>query len=186
MASRTLVLAMLAAIGPAGVLLAQDRSLPPVPQSLSLQEAVDLANQYSPVYRRSENGRPPAAWGVRNALASMFLPEFSVDGYVGYSGPGSQNFLTASFVQPSGTIFSQYSLGLSWSFSGNMLSQLGLKRAQLAAAGDLKGAADQRVAGAEVVHQHPGAGAGRGGNRFERDAGDAEREEAHRRQPVEH
>ena len=134
MASRTLVLAMLAAIGPAGVLLAQDRSLPPVPQSLSLQEAVDLANQYSPVYRRSENGRPPAAWGVRNALASMFLPEFSVDGYVGYSGPGSQNFLTASFVQPSGTIFSQYSLGLSWSFSGNMLSQLGLKRAQLAAA----------------------------------------------------
>ena len=134
MSYRSLVLAVLAIIGPAGVALAQDRPLPSVPQSLTLQQAIDLANQYSPVYRRSENGRPPAAWGVRNALASMFLPEFSVDGYVGYSGPGSQNFLTASFVQPSGTIFSQYSLGLSWSFSGNMLSQLGLKRAQLAAA----------------------------------------------------
>jgi outer membrane protein TolC len=153
MVSRTLVLAALAAIGPASLLLAQDRPFPAVPQSLSLQEAIDLANQYSPVYRQTENNRPPAAWGVRNALASMFLPNLSVRGVVAYSGPGSQNLLTTSFVQPSGTIFSQYSLGLNWSFSGQMLSQLGFKRAQLAAAdADITG--ERMALRAAVVGQY--------------------------------
>lgn len=133
MLCRSLALTVLAAFAPAAVSLAQDHPLASVPQSLSLQEALDLANENSPIYRQTQNNRGPVAWGVRNAAASMFLPRFTVGGVVAYSGPGSQNLLTTSFVQPSGTIFSQYSLELDWSFSGQMLSQLGLARAQLAA-----------------------------------------------------
>ena len=133
MMSRSLVLAAMTAVGATTGLLAQDRPLPSVPQSLGLQEAIELANQNSPLYRQTANNRGPAAWGVRNALASTFLPSFTVSGGVGYSGTGSQNFLTQSFVQASGTIGSSYSLRLGWQLSGQTLSQPGLARAQLAA-----------------------------------------------------
>jgi len=151
--SRSLMLAAMAALGATTVLIAQDRPLPSVPQSLSLQEAIDLANQFSPVYRQWHNNRGPAAWGVRSALASTFLPSFTVSGGVGYSGPGEQLFLTASFEQPSGTIGSSYSLTLNWQLSGQTLSQPGLARAQLAAT-------DAEISGARmnlrsaVAHQY--------------------------------
>jgi outer membrane protein TolC len=133
MIPRSLVLAALAAVGATTTLTAQDRPLPSVPQSLGLQEAIDLANQNNPLYRQTQNNRGPAAWGVRSALASTFLPDFTASGGVGYSGSGSQNFLTQSFVQPSGTLGSSYSLTLGFQLSGQTLSQPGLARAQLAA-----------------------------------------------------
>lgn len=133
MMSRSLMLAALAAIGVTTASIAQDRPLPSVPQSLGLQEAIDLANRYNPTYRQTQNNRGPAGWGVRSALASTFLPDFTASGGVGYSGSGSQNFLTQSFVQPSGTIGSSYSLTLSYQLSGQTLSQPGLARAQMAA-----------------------------------------------------
>lgn len=131
---RTLLLAVLAAFAVQSRALAQDRPLPSVPQSLGLQEAVDLAERYSPLYRQAQNDHGPAAWEVRSALASTFLPSFTAGGGVGYSGAGSQNFLTQSFVQPSGTLGSSYYLNLNWQLSGQTLSQPGLARAQLAAA----------------------------------------------------
>lgn len=112
---------------------AQDRPLPSVPQSLGLQEAIDLATRYSPFYRQTQNNRGPASWGVRNALASTFLPSFTASGSASYRGPGSQAFLTQQFVQPSATVGSGYSLQLSWELSGRSLSQPGLARAQLTA-----------------------------------------------------
>lgn len=130
---RTLLLAALAALAVPTRVMAQDRPLPSVPQSLGLQEAIDLAERYSPLYRQARNDHGPAAWGVRNALASTFLPSFTASGGVQYSGSGSQNFLTQSFVQPSGTLGSSYSLSLNWQLSGQTLSQTGLARAQLAA-----------------------------------------------------
>jgi outer membrane protein len=130
---RMLWLTALATFAVASRAPAQDRPLPSVPQSLGLQEAVDLAEQYSPLYRQTRNDHGPAAWGVRNALASTFLPTFTASGGVQYSGAGSQNFLSQSFVQPSGTLGSSYSLSLSWQLSGQTLSQPGLARAQLAA-----------------------------------------------------
>ncbi|HLB36066.1 MAG TPA: TolC family protein [Gemmatimonadales bacterium] len=133
MMSRSLVLAAMTAVGATTALLAQDRPLPSVPQSLGLQEAVELANQNNPLYRQTQNDRGPAAWGVRSALASTFLPNFTVSGGVQYSGPGSQTFLAASFQQLSGTLASSYSLSLNWQLSGQTLSQPGLARAQLAA-----------------------------------------------------
>lgn len=108
--------------------------LPAVPQTLGLQEAIDLGLEYSPVYRQRANDRGPAAWGVRNALAATFLPSFMASGSVSYSGPGSQRFLAAEFVQPSATLGSSYFLGLNWELSGRSLSQPGQARANLAAA----------------------------------------------------
>ncbi len=133
MISRTLIFTTLAALATVSRGTAQDRPLPSVPQSLGLQEAIDLANQYNPLYRQTANNRGPAAWGVRNAFASTFMPSFTASGGASYRGPGSQAFLTQNFVQPSATVGSDYSLSLSWQLSGRTLSQPGLARAQLAA-----------------------------------------------------
>lgn len=112
---------------------AQVAPLPSVPQSLSLADAIELARQYSPVYRQALNDRGPAAWGVRSAFAATFLPSLNASGGLAYTGSGSQTFLAQEFVQPSSTIGSNYSLALSWQLSGETLSQPGLARAQLAA-----------------------------------------------------
>ena len=120
----------------------QDRPLPAVPQSLRLEEAVSLASQYSPIFRQTANDRGPAAWGVRNAYGS-FLPSFNASGSMDYRGSGSQTFLAQEFVQPSSTIGSSYSLGMSWQLSGRTLSQPGLSKAQL-------NAADATIAGARL------------------------------------
>ena len=125
-----------------GTLGAQQPVLPSVPQSLTLEEAVDLASRYNPGYRQVRNDRGPAAWGVRNAWASLFLPSFGASGSISYQGAGSQTFLSTQFSQPSATIGSSYSLGLNWEFSGATLTQPALAGARLAAA-------DATIAGAE-------------------------------------
>ena len=99
---------------------AQEPVLPSVPQSLSLDQAVELAVRNNPAYRQTVNDRGPAAWGVRNAYGE-FLPALSASGGLGYAGPGSQTFLSQQFTQPSSTIGSSYSLGLSWQLSGSTL-----------------------------------------------------------------
>jgi outer membrane protein len=113
-----------------------------VPAKLSLTDALALARQYSPAYRQALNDRGPAAWGTRNAYASL-LPSVTASGGLGYAGPGQQRFLTADFSQTVGTWSTNYNLGLNWQLSGSTLSQPGLKRAQLAAA-------DADIAGAET------------------------------------
>jgi outer membrane protein len=115
-------------------LAAQQPVLPSVPQTLGLEEAVALANRYNPSYRQIENDRGPAAWGVRNAYTQLFLPSFTASGSMGYTGKGSQTFLTQQFNQGSSTIGSSYRLGLSWQLSGETLTQPGLAKAQLRAA----------------------------------------------------
>jgi outer membrane protein len=112
---------------------AQRPVLPTVPQSLSLQDAIDIALAYNPGYRQAANDRSPAAWGVRNAYAS-FLPNFTASYGLNYSGSGTQTFLTDEFVQPSATIGSNYSLTLSMIVSGRTLMQTGLAKARLRAA----------------------------------------------------
>lgn len=145
---------LLAALGVAGagVLAAQEPLLPSVPQSLSLAEALDLAETYSPVYRQTLNDRSPAAWGVRNAYAS-FLPSLNASSSASYSGAGSQRFLTAEFVQPSATIGSNYSLTLNWQLNGNTLMAPGVQNAALNAADANIDAAQMNVRAA-VVQQY--------------------------------
>ena len=87
----------------------QQRALPSVPQQLSLDEAVELAVRFNPAYRQFVNDRTPARWNLRAAYGG-FLPAFTVNGGVGYSGSGSQAFAAQEFVQPSGTVSSNYGI----------------------------------------------------------------------------
>ena len=132
MTRSTLLLAVAVLAAPA-TLQGQDWTLPSVPQSLSLREAVEMAARYNPALRQASNDRGEALWGVRNAYAA-FLPYVSLTGGLGYTGAGSQNFFgSISFEQPSSTVGSSYNLGLSMTLSGRTLMQPGLAVAQLRA-----------------------------------------------------
>jgi outer membrane protein TolC len=112
---------------------AQQPVLPSIPQSLGLQEAIDLAQRHNPSLRQIANDRGPAAWGVRNAYTQMFLPELNASAGFNYRGAGSQTFLAQEFTQGSSTIGSSYSLGLFWQLSGATLTAPGQAKAQLRA-----------------------------------------------------
>ncbi len=104
-------------------------TLPSIPSAISLELAIELAYRYSPVIRQVQNDLSGASWRVRNAYAA-FLPNVSVDGGIGYSGAGSQRFLTQQFEQRSGTLGSSYGLNLSLRLDGRTLMQPGLSGAQ--------------------------------------------------------
>jgi outer membrane protein len=124
-------------LGTAGVAAAQQR----VPASLSLQDALTIAREHNPLYRQTLNDRGPAAWANRNAFANLVIPQVTASGGVGYSGTGSQRFLTSNFSQSYATVSSSYQLSLDWTLSGATLSQPGLRHAQLAATdADIDGA----------------------------------------------
>src|SRR3989454_632253 len=113
----------------------------PVPAPLSLADAVALARQHNPAYRQTIHDRSPAAWAVRNAWSSLWLPSVTASGGVAYAGPGEQNFLTSSFSQSVSTWSSNYSFLLDWTLNGQTLSRPGLTKAQLnAAQADVVGA----------------------------------------------
>ncbi len=112
-----------------------------VPANLSLADALALAREHNPAYRQSINDRSPAAWGARNAYASLLIPSVTASGGLGYSGPGQQLFLTSNFSQSVATWSSNYAVQLAWTLDGQTLAQPGFKRAQL-------NAADADVAGA--------------------------------------
>src|SRR5881398_1769771 len=113
----------------------------PVPATLSLADAIALARQHNPAYQQTIHDRSPAAWGVRNAWSSLWLPSVIASGGVGYAGPGEQNFLTSSFSQSVSTWSSSYSFLLDWTLNGQTISQPRLKKAQLnAAQADVVGA----------------------------------------------
>src|SRR5438094_3119107 len=54
----------------------------PVPATLSLADAISLARQHNPAYRQAIHDRSPAAWGVRNAWSSLWLPTLTASGGV--------------------------------------------------------------------------------------------------------
>ena len=113
----------------------------PIPATLSLADAVTLARQHNPAYRQTIHDRSPAAWGVRNAWSSLWLPSVTASGGVAYAGPGEQKFLTSSFSQSVSVWSSSYSFLLDWTLNGQTLSQPGLRKAQLNAAdADVRGA----------------------------------------------
>jgi outer membrane protein len=117
-------------------------STPSATAALSLADAIAVAREKNPAFRQAQNNRGPAAWGVRNAYSSLFIPTLTASGGMTYTGPGSQTFLAQSFTQSVSTVASFYDLGLSWQLSGATLSQPGLARAQ-------QRATDADIAGAE-------------------------------------
>jgi len=124
-------------LGAAGSAAAQQAA----PAALSLADAIAIARDRNPTYRQTLNDRGPAAWANRSAFASLLIPQATLSGSLGYSGTGSQRFLTSNFSQNYATVSSSYSLGLDWTLSGATLSQPGLRKAELTAAdADIDGA----------------------------------------------
>ena len=94
---RAFGLAIVLVVCGAGALRAQQPVLPSVPQSLTLEDAVDLALRYNRTYRQVANDRSAAKWAVRNAYSELFFPSMSAGLGFGYRGAGSQTFLTQEF-----------------------------------------------------------------------------------------
>ena len=131
------LLTTIALLSTASVAAAQQ----PVPARLSLQDALAVAREHNPTYRQALNNRGPAAWANRNAFANLVIPTATAFGGLGYSGTGSQRFLTSNFSQSYATVSSNYQVNLDWTVSGATLSQPGLRHAQLAATdADIDGA----------------------------------------------
>jgi len=136
-------LAVILAGWSAGALNAQQPVLPSIPQSLTLEAAVDLALRYNRQFRQVANDRSAADWGVRSAYSELFLPSFTAGLGFNYQGAGSQAFLDVQLVQESATIGSNYSLDLGWQLSGTTITQPGLAKAQ-------RRAVDAQIEGATV------------------------------------
>src|SRR6267378_1976886 len=114
----------------------------PAPAALTLADAIAIAREHNPAYRQALNNAGPAAWAARNAFANIFFPTVTASGGIGYSGPGSQRFLTQNFSQSVATQSSSYGIGLNWELSGQTLSARPLQRAQERATdADIVGAA---------------------------------------------
>jgi outer membrane protein len=139
---RALAFAAMVAVA-ADPLAAQQPVIPSVPQSLRLEEAVELALRYNRAYRQITNDRGVAQWGVRSAYSELFLPSLTAGLGFNFRGAGSQTFLTEEFTQESNTLGSDYGLTLNWQLSGTTLTQPGLARAELRAT-------DAAIQGAEV------------------------------------
>ena len=135
---------LVAALAAAPALAAQQS----VPARLSLADAIAIARANNPTYRQILNNRAPAAWSVRNAWSSLFLPNVTANGSLGYTGAGTSAFLTSSFTQSVATRSSSYDIGATWFLSGATLSQPGLAKAQMRAAdADVLGATNLVLGG---------------------------------------
>jgi outer membrane protein TolC len=125
---------------------------PPITATISNSEAIAIARQNSPAFRQVLNNQGPANWGVRSAYAS-FLPNFSVNGGMGYTGSGSSTFGGSTFSQTSPTVSSNYSYGFSWQLDGQVLSQPGVASSeQTATEADITAAEIALVADVEIQY----------------------------------
>jgi len=77
---------------------------------LSLADAIAVAKEKNPAFQQAQNNRGPAAWAVRGAFTSLVIPSVTASGSLGYTGSGSQTFLTQSVFQSGSTVSSFYDL----------------------------------------------------------------------------
>lgn len=103
------------------------------PATLTLEDAIQLARQNNPDYLARANDEGPADVAVREAYGSL-LPGASVNGGMRWEDAGQVFFggLTGSDLGVDRTpaqVYSNYSLGLNYQFSGSTLFNVGRERA---------------------------------------------------------
>jgi outer membrane protein len=121
-----MVLVLAAFAGPA---VAQD----PVPATLTLEQAIDLAGRNNPTFRATANDEIASDWQVREAFG-QFIPSLSVNSGFDYQASGTPNFgsFSAADVGISRTpsyFFSDYGLGISMQLSGATFFQVAQAKA---------------------------------------------------------
>jgi outer membrane protein TolC len=132
----TLFVAFLAWAGPAA---AQE----PVPSSLSLEDALDMARAGNPAFRQARNDAVLADWNVRQAWGQL-LPQATATAGVQWQGAGEQQFgsLTLGdlgFTDQPSYYFSNYRIGLSYFLDWATIR------------GPAQARADRRVTDAQIV-----------------------------------
>ncbi len=112
------------------------------PVQLTLEEAIRLAKDNNPTFLSTENDRPAADWGVREAY-SRFLPTANANSSFSWQEGGAQRFGTVD-LGTSGTDWYQsyYNLSLTWQLNGNSIFGLPAARAN-------RRAVDARITAAE-------------------------------------
>jgi outer membrane protein len=119
---------------------AQDLPVPPA--TLSLQEAVQLAQEGNPIYLQQRNDLGVARSATRAAFGSL-LPTASASTTFGYTAPGELRFQSRVLGTEPEAYFSAYNLGVNYQLSGSTLLQPSAQRSQ-------QRATDRRIGGARA------------------------------------
>lgn len=133
-----------------GVLLAQTPAAPP--QTLSVEQAIELARANSPEFLAQRNDQELARWASRNAYQE-FLPSAFASTSVGYQASGTQRFGSEVFGERPAYYSSSYRLGLQYDVSGAKLLRPTLARARARATESLVSSAGAQLI-ANVTQQY--------------------------------
>lgn len=126
------VLAVLLPVSAAAQTGATLAPAPATTETLTLDEALQIARRNSPALRQSANQLVPASVSLKSARAQI-LPTLSASGSAGYTGAGQSQF-GAFFARTSPFITSGFQLGFQWQFDGTTLNEPKRAKADLAAA----------------------------------------------------
>ncbi len=104
-----------------------------VPYNLSLEQAIEIAQNNNPAIHSIRNDQNIADWAVRSAYGSL-IPNATTSGGASWQGSGEQQFgsLTAGqlgFANQPSYLFSNYSVGLNYQISGAALMAPGQAKA---------------------------------------------------------
>lgn len=118
-----------------------------VPESLTLEQALELARRNNPGFQATRNDLDAADWNVRAAYGN-WLPSASVGGGLTWQGSGNQNFGTITAEQlglanQSSIVSSNYSISANLGISGREVFAPAQAKARRTATGaniDLSGA----------------------------------------------
>lgn len=119
---------------------AQDPSAPPA--TLSLPEAVQLAEQSNPTFQQQRNDLDVARSATRAAFGNL-LPTASASTTFGYTAPGELRFQSRVLGTEPEAYFSAYNLGVNYQLNGSTLLQPSVQRSQ-------QRATDRRITGARA------------------------------------
>lgn len=130
-----LVLSLVAAIG-----YAQAPS--PAP-TLSLADAIAIAQRNNPTYLAVLNNRTPASRSLLGSTTSLFTPSLTLNGTYFWTDAGTEFFRSTQFTGPATNRLGS-SLSLDYILSGRTIASRGLAKANLRAA-------DEDIANAQTV-----------------------------------
>ncbi len=96
-----------------------------VPQDLSLEEAIGIAESGNPLLQADLNNREVSDWNIRSAYATL-IPSARASSSLSWQGSGEQQFGSVTLSQLGFTnqpsyYFSSYNLGLSYTLDGRIL-----------------------------------------------------------------